>query len=276
MRKVILFILIPYFLISPNNKVNAQSASETFSSAAAATVAVLITYSILNAQQKKAYTLACEELAAEYVLSQDDRPKDFEIYLLNDVKTSQDILAFAYNPVDSAEILYKESSVLLWHISDGWVNEYGVDFSKVEIRELTKSEWIIEFGAFMSSISPMDKISRLVTAYKLVRTKSRLSDDELAQCVPIENDLYQPSGTIYLHTLDHSNGGLVRDDKIYIPFYLRDEYYSYTYRTVYENEEHTIINNNNEMGYYMEDLGLTFFDWSTIKRVNIHFFSRAN
>ena len=147
MRKILILILIGIYLIPQN--LQAQKNDAAIAAGVGALVA--IGAGIAAVEQMKEQV---ELRATEYVLNEYPdlnrfllKTLDFDGRKLTDM-SSVSVITFKLREFDilkhvrEDEVIFKNKMVLFAFTSNGWINEYGVNFSKIRWHLVTVDEWL--------------------------------------------------------------------------------------------------------------------------------------
>lgn len=198
--KVFTLIVLLLCLMIPKK---AQSQSDGAVVAGAVGALALIGTGIAAVEQMKE---RAELTATQWVLSNNPqmtsfslKTVDFDGKKLKDISTAS-VITFKiqeFEPQDDP-VLDGKKFVLLGFTSHGWINEYGIDFNKVQWFMVDKSEWTKMMVSYVKVASGVDTdIERDISNGKIVNRGVKVKGKNT---IPF----YKMSGDMYVVT-DYSN-----------------------------------------------------------------------
>ncbi|WP_282126600.1 hypothetical protein [Marinifilum flexuosum] len=182
MRKpiAILFLIVVYLI--PNN-VKAQE-KEAAAIAAGALVAIGTGIAAVQQMEERA-----ELTATEWILSNRPEMKSFSLKTLDfDGKKLKDLSSVSVITYEIQEFTRQDNPVLdgnkyvlLAFTSQGWINEYGIDFDKIKWFLVSSTEWINMMTAYVKAASDVkdekfirEKLEKGKIVNKGIKIKSKL------------------------------------------------------------------------------------------------------
>ncbi|MEC7772616.1 MAG: hypothetical protein VX798_15645 [Bacteroidota bacterium] len=147
-----------------------------------------------------------ELTATQWVLSNHPEMTSFSLKTIDfDGKKVKDmssatLISFKIQEFEPKEdsVLDGQKFVLLGFTSHGWINEYGIDFSKVKWFMLDKTEWTKMMTAYVEVASGSDSVSEeTIVEGKIVNRGVRVKGKNVLP-------FYKMSGDMYVVT-DYSN-----------------------------------------------------------------------
>lgn len=181
--KKLLFILIITSLLIPKN----LSAQNNGTAAAAAGI-LAIGGAIAAVEQLKENL---EKVAVEQVLKTYPDLIDFELKTgsLNGTK-AKDLSAVGVVTFEITNRKNQEKFVLFAFNSNGWVNEYGVDFSKLYWKNFNQNEWNNLMQAYIMTASGESLTNQEVAESKIVNKGVKKGSKFIVQFDEIGGDVY--------------------------------------------------------------------------------------
>ncbi len=150
MKKLSIFFLISLLTLNVKN-LHAQKAGEV-----AAVAAGVIGGAIAVAAAVEQYQEQMELRATEYLLENRPEFTHFELKLLDfNVSKLSDLsnVSCVSFSLKGPNLTNQKKLILLMFLSKGWMNEFGVDFTKVRFELFDKSQWGDLFFSYMSLAS---------------------------------------------------------------------------------------------------------------------------
>ncbi|MCW5516920.1 hypothetical protein [Muriicola sp. Z0-33] len=196
------FLIIAVVILLLPKQVNSQD-DAAIGAAVGALVAIGVGVAAVEQMKERAELTATEWLLANRpeITSFSLKTIDFNGKKLKDM-SSASVITFkiqGFEPADDPELDGKKS-VLLGFTSQGWINEYGIDFTKVRWFLIDKPEWTKMMTSYVKVASKetedayvQDNLSKGKIVNKGVKVKSKLT-------IPF----YKLSGDLYVVT-DYSN-----------------------------------------------------------------------
>ncbi len=190
-----IFIII--ILLSGHTRVVAQNNNSAATIVAAGAVAAGLgtLLAIDNLEEK------FELMATQKILSMKPELNNFTLKVLNfEGSKAKDmsnvsIMVFKiqeFTPADGRRLL-GDKKVLLAFSSSGWVNQYGLDYNKIQWYLLDKTEWINMMGAYtkMASSQKNDEILKeLISKGVVVNKGIRLDGKLVIPFFKLDDDMY--------------------------------------------------------------------------------------
>ncbi|MGP1991327.1 hypothetical protein D9V96_005545 [Zobellia laminariae] len=143
-------------LLSFPKYANAQSDGAVVAGAVGALVAIGASVAAVEQMKERAELTATEWLLANNprMTSFSLKTLDFDCKKLKDM-SSASLITFKiqeFMPMDQPE-LNGRKQVLLGFTSHGWINEYGIDFTKVKWFLIDRTEWVKMMVAYVKTAS---------------------------------------------------------------------------------------------------------------------------
>lgn len=181
--KKLLFILIITSLLIPKN-LSAQN-----NGAAAAAAGILAIGGAIAAIEQLKENL--EKVAVEQVLKTYPDLIDFELKTgsLNGTK-AKDLSAVGVVTFEITNRKNQEKFILFAFNSNGWVNEYGVDFSKLYWKNFNQNEWNNLMQAYIMTASGESLTNQEVAESKIVNKGVKNGSKFIVQFDKIGGDVY--------------------------------------------------------------------------------------
>jgi hypothetical protein len=190
-------ILIVFIFLSSPIKVLAQNNNSTAAVVAAGAVAAGLgtLLAIDNLEEQ------VELMATQKILSMQPELPNFTLKVLNFEGTKAkdmsnvSVMAFKiqeFTPADGRRLL-GDKRVLLAFTSSGWMNQYGLDYNKVQWYLLDKSEWINLMAAYtkMASVQKNEEILKeSITKGVVVNKGIRIEGKLVVPFYKLDNDMY--------------------------------------------------------------------------------------
>lgn len=197
MRKILLTIFIISLLIPKS--INAQSEGEAIAAVAGGLLAIGAGVAAVEQMKEQA-----ELTATQYVLSNHPEFESFSLKTLDfDGKKLKDmssasVISFKiqeFTPSDKPE-LNGEKRILLGFTSHGWINEYGINFEKVNWYFLDSKEWMNMMVAY-AKVSSENKDE---TAIREILREGKIVNRGVKASGGMEIPFYKLEGDMYLVT----------------------------------------------------------------------------
>ena len=197
MRKILLTIFIISLLIPKS--INAQSEGEAIAAVAGGLLAIGAGVAAVEQMKEQA-----ELTATQYVLSNYPEFESFSLKTLDfDGKKLKDmssasVISFKiqeFTPSDKPE-LNGEKRILLGFTSHGWINEYGINFEKVNWYFLDSKEWMNMMVAY-AKVSSENKDE---TAIREILREGKIVNRGVKASGGMEIPFYKLEGDMYLVT----------------------------------------------------------------------------
>ncbi len=197
MRKILLTIFIISLLIPKST--NAQSEGEAIAAVAGGLLAIGAGVAAVEQMKEQA-----ELTATQYVLSNYPEFESFSLKTLDfDGKKLKDmssasVISFKiqeFTPSDKPE-LNGEKRILLGFTSHGWINEYGINFEKVNWYFLDSKEWMNMMVAY-AKVSSENKDE---TAIREILREGKIVNRGVKASGGMEIPFYKLEGDMYLVT----------------------------------------------------------------------------
>lgn len=271
------FLLIILFVCT----INLQKAEAQNNGAAIAAGAVIgATVAALSIEN---YKEQMELHATEYVLESQNNIKKFELSLIDfdgvRLTDLSNVSCFSFGVRVTNESNLQENKVLLMFLSKGWLNEFGLDITRVKWKLLTFEEWddiLFNYINLASPIKLTDKNN--LPVFKTTSNKNYLENENffVNKNSAGVTETYQKSEettkigltTITSNLVKYKNidsSGKVKED---IAFPL-SKYQGDTYLLKDFSPEFKIIYNENSMGLYIKSLNkLVQLKRSTVNLIN--------
>ncbi|MCR1025455.1 hypothetical protein NQT66_11600 [Cellulophaga baltica] len=197
MKKVTLLILLALSLFN-TNKIQAQDGA-AIATAAGALLAIGAGVAAVEQMKERA-----ELTATEWVLTHNPEVNNFSLKTLDfDGKKLKDISATSvitfkiqeFTPTDKPE-LDGRKQILLGFTSYGWINEYGIDFDKVQWFLIDSSEWLKMMTSYVHVASGEDNENFIKEELKEGKIVNKGVKKKGKTTIPF----YQLSGDMYVVT----------------------------------------------------------------------------
>ncbi|GAA3636877.1 hypothetical protein [Flavivirga jejuensis] len=182
MNKTIILLIALFFLVPQNLK--AQNDGAVIGAAAGALVAIGAGIAAIKQMEERA-----ELTATQWILSNNPELTSFSLKTLSfDGKKLKDMSATSvitykiqeFTPADNPELNGKKQ-VLFGFTSQGWINEYGIDFNKIRWLLVDHEEWMNMMISYVKVSSSENNDNTLMETLKEgkvvnkgVKVKSRL------------------------------------------------------------------------------------------------------
>lgn len=156
MKKVVILVIL-IGLIGRNNQAKAQSPASVAGMAATVVAGIVLAGGKDLNELKKEMSLK----GTQYILKNNPEITSFQLSVLafEDVKVSDlyntNCVSFGVMIFDPITGALKENRVLLMFSSEGWVNQYGLDFTKVRFDLFSKDEWGTTVFNYVNLASPV-------------------------------------------------------------------------------------------------------------------------
>lgn len=153
MKKIVLFTLLVFFF--NNHYVHAQKNSEVAAVAAAGAILGGVAIKLAVEQYKEQMEL----FATEYILENQPEIKKFELSIIDfeGVKATDlsnvSCINFGLKIINADNL--NENRVLMMFLSRGWLNEFGIDVTRVKWKLLAAEEWDDIFFNYIELASPI-------------------------------------------------------------------------------------------------------------------------
>jgi hypothetical protein len=136
---------------------------------------------------------------------------------------------------------------LVAFMDDGWVNEFGIDFTKVQFQTFNKDQWNKFLSAYVELASGQEVIDGKVPVFEENYNKNAVGEKLL-----IGDYVYVSTGAFSsIKYSEFTNRGLKNRNKIILPFRELDGD-SYLVRDF--SDTYKIIYNEKSLGIYLKDL----------------------
>ena len=158
MKKTIIIVLTLFYIGSLQN-VKAQSKGEAVAAAAGAIVAIGAGIAAMKQMEERA-----ELIATQWILSNNPELTSFSLKTLsfNGKKlkdmSSTSVITYKIQEFEPSEDIKLDGTkyVLFGFTSQGWINEYGIDFNKIKWILVDKEEWMNMMISYVDVSSPED------------------------------------------------------------------------------------------------------------------------
>lgn len=210
MKKVLLFIIV--FVILIPNKPKAQNTSET--AALAVTAVAAIGAGIAAVEQMKEQA---ELKATEWLLVNHPEFKSFSLKTMDfDGKKLKDMSAVSVVTFKIQKIIPSEKmgidstkNVLFGFTSHGWINEYGINFDKIQWFLIDEYEWLNMMTAYVKVASGENNTQKVQETLKEGRVVNRGVKVKSKLRIPF----YKITGDMYVVTDYSTDMKLVYNEK---------------------------------------------------------------
>ena len=191
MKKIIVLLLVLAVFIP--NKLSAQEDDAGIVAAVAATVAVIAAIVSIEVAKDRLEQFAVEQVMANYPYLTNFHLKTLS---LNGTKlkdlSSVDIITYQITDIDT-----NKKYILFAFASPGWVNQYGLDFSKLIWRNFDKNKWNDLIRAYVKTASGIDLDLDEISKSKIVNNGVKKMGKFILKFEDIGRDIYL--------TFDYSN-----------------------------------------------------------------------
>ncbi len=192
--KVIALMAIFIWLLVPK-QAKAQNDGAAIAGAVGALAAIGTGVAAVEQMKERAELTATQWVLSNYpqMTSFSLKTVDFEGKKLKDM-SSASVITFKiqeFEPVDKP-VLNGKKYVLLGFTSHGWINEYGIDFSKVKWFMLDKSEWTKMMVSYVKVASGSDpaKIEEVIVKGNIVNRGVKVKGKNTIPFFKLEGDMY--------------------------------------------------------------------------------------
>ncbi len=263
MRKLLTITLLSLFLFT-SIQTRAQKAGEV-----AAVAAGVIGTAIAAAITIEQYQEQLELQATQYLLENRPDFKQFELQLLDFRATKVSDLSNVSSvlfSVKGPDFANQSRMILLMFLSKGWMNDYGVDFTKVRFELFDKNQWGDLFFTYVSLASSV-KITDKMDIPVFVKISSEKFNSLSSELVLTTLDSY--GDRIYLEKSKYktdisyatlTTGGIeikyFTEDKLettIIPL-IRIENVDNSYLVSDFSSKYKVVYNERSMGIYIKEL----------------------
>ncbi|WP_417444985.1 hypothetical protein [Joostella sp.] len=195
MKKITLTLLLLSIIFVPK-KLNAQSDGAAVAATAGALIAIGAGIAAVEQMKERA-----ELTATEWVLSNHPELQNFSLKTIDfDGKKVKDMSSASVITFKIQEFTPKEDieldgnkQVLIGFTSHGWINEYGIDFSKVKWFLINSDKWINMMTSYVSAASGITNKSKIKEALingKIVNKGVRTKGNENIDFYKLNGDMY--------------------------------------------------------------------------------------
>ncbi|MGJ8735322.1 hypothetical protein [Zobellia laminariae] len=191
-----LTMLLIVLLLSFPKYSNAQNDGAVVAGAVGALVAIGASVAAVEQMKERA-----ELTATEWLLANNPRMTSFSLKTLDfDGKKLKDMSSASlitfkiqeFMPMDQPE-LNGIKQVLLGFTSHGWINEYGIDFTKVQWFLIDRTEWVKMMVAYVKTASDEkneNKVEGLLTQGKILNRGIKVKNKAVIPFYRLSGDMY--------------------------------------------------------------------------------------
>lgn len=250
MKNLKLYILLLALIFSNHHRLMAQR-----DGAAAAAVVGAVAGVAAAAAANEALKERMELFATNYVLDTYGY-EGFQLKLDRTGGASKDfqpgtvsVLVFYLSELDPefGNELGETRQALVAFMDDGWVNEFGIDFTKVQFQTFNKKEWNEFLSAYIELASGQKVDDGKVPVYE-----ENIKKNDVSGILNVGGNTYTPTGQFSsIKYCDFTNRGLKNRNKIILPFRIMDGD-AYLVRDF--SDDYKIIYNERSLGIYLKDL----------------------
>ena len=187
MKKTILLLLV--FTVLAPAKLSAQEDGANAAAALAVVGSIVATIASIEEAKEQIELIAVEQVMANY-----SNIENFELKTssLNGTKV-KDLSSVGVITYEMTDIDTNKKYILFAFASSGWVNQYGIDFSKLIWRNFNKNKWNNLMRAYVKTASGIDLTLDEISESKIVNNGVRRDGKFILKFEDISGDVYLTS-----------------------------------------------------------------------------------